>query len=117
MSIGGSWVQQRVREVGIVKAVGWSGSAIARAFCLELAIVGVIIGIVSVVLGAIASLVITMIVSGLTLQFLMVSPWTLPNVLWMVAALLVVPVCLCLGALRSAVKLAKIDADSGLRDL
>lgn len=117
VSVGGSWVQQRVREVGILKAIGWSGGAIARAFCLELAIVGLVVGLAGVVLGVVASLVTTTIVSGLNLQFLLVSAWTLPNPLWIVAGILVVPICLCLGAVRSAVRLAKIDADSALRDL
>ncbi|WP_394941203.1 ABC transporter permease [Psychromicrobium sp. YIM B11713] len=117
VSVGGSWVQQRVREVGILKAIGWSGGAIARAFCLELAIVGFIVGLAGVIFGVVASLVVTTIVSGLNLQFLLVSAWAIPNPLWILAGVLIVPICLCLGALRSAIRLAKIDADSALRDL
>lgn len=117
VSVGGSWVQQRVREVGILKAIGWPDGAIARVFCLELAFVGFIVSLAGVLLGVVASLVTTTIVSGLHLQFLLVSAWTTPNPLWIVASVFIVPICLCLGALRSAVRLAKVDADSALRDL
>ncbi len=116
-SMGGSWINQRVREVGILKAVGWPGGAISRAFCYELALVGAAIAVCGVTAGVLGSLATTTIVGAMDLELLRVEPWTLPNALWIASTLLIVPAFLCLGALRSAIGVARMDADSALRDL
>ncbi len=116
-SVGGSWVHQRVREVGILKAIGWSRFAISRAFFLELAVVGGVIGLSGAIVGIVVSLATTTIISGLGLELLPVAPWTFPNPLWIVLGIVVAPLFLCLGGLKSALRLAKMDADMALRDL
>lgn len=117
ISVGGSWMKQRSREVGLLKAVGWQGGTIAKIYMLELAIIGVIIGVVGVVIGSIASLVGTTVISSLDLEILPIAAWELPNSVLMIGAVLSVPLFLCLGSIAHVLKLSRLDADSSLRDL
>lgn len=117
VSVGGSWMKQRSREVGLLKAVGWQGSTIAKIYMLELAIVGLAIGIVGVVVGSLGSLVGTTVISGVNLEILPIAAWELPQVPLMVGAVLSVPLFLCLGSIAHVLKLSRLDADSSLRDL
>lgn len=117
ISVGGSWIKQRAREVGLLKAVGWSGASIAGSYMVELAAVGAVIGGAGAILGTVLSVVGTTVFSGLHLEFLPVAPWATPNWLLVLGALICVPLFLCVGAVGHVTRLARLDADSSLRDL
>lgn len=117
ISVGGSWMKQRSREVGLLKAIGWQGGNIAKIYMVELAIVGLIIGLVGVIIGSTGSLIGTTVISGLHLEFLPISAWELPKPGLMIGAILCVPLFLCLGSIFHVLKLSRVDADSSLRDL
>lgn len=117
VSVGGSWIKQRAREVGLLKAIGWSGASIAGVYMVELAAVGLIIGVTGALLGTLCSVIGTAVFNGLQLDLLPVTAWAMPNWLLVLGALLCVPLFLCLGALGHVARLARLDADSSLRDL
>lgn len=117
VSVGGSWIKQRAREVGLLKAIGWSGGSIAGVYMVELAAVGLIIGVVGAALGTVSSLLGTAVFNGLQLELLPVAAWATPNWLLVAGALLCVPLFLCVGAVGHVARLARLDADSSLRDL
>ncbi|WP_426765754.1 ABC transporter permease [Pseudarthrobacter sp. 1G09] len=117
ISVGGSWIKQRAREVGLLKAVGWSGKTIGGAYITELGLVGLAIGAGGALLGSLLSIFGTTVFSSLQLELLPVTPWAAPNWLLVVGALVCVPAFLCLGAMGHIARLARLDADSSLRDL
>jgi putative ABC transport system permease protein len=115
--MGSAWIRQRTRELGLLKAIGWSGRRILSALMLELAAVGAAAAVGGVVLGVLASLAGTTVISGLKLDLLPVDPWGLPSLGLLAAAVVAVPLCVALGGLRSALRAVRIDADDALRDL
>ncbi|MCO4254877.1 ABC transporter permease [Pseudarthrobacter cellobiosi] len=117
ISVGGSWIKQRAREVGLLKAVGWSGASIAGVYMIELAAVGLIIGVGGALLGTISSMIGTAVFSSLQLDLLPVAAWATPNWLLVLGALVCVPLFLCAGAVGHVARLARLDADTSLRDL
>lgn len=116
-AMGSAWIRQRTRELGLLKAIGWSGRRILSALMLELAAVGAAAAVGGVVLGVLASLAGTTVISGLKLDLLPVDPWGLPSLGLLAAAVVAVPLCVALGGLRSALRAVRIDADDALRDL
>ena len=115
--IGATWVQQKTREIGLLKAIGWTRRRITAALMLQLALVGVLAGITGTALGALGSLVTTTIVAGQHIELLPVDSWQTPSPALLALTAVLVPLCVVLGGLRSAVKATGIDADEALRDL
>ncbi|GAB3190196.1 ABC transporter permease [Nesterenkonia suensis] len=115
-AVGSTWVRQRTRDIGLLKAVGWSARRILAALTAEFLVLGAVVGAVGTAAGVLLSLGVTAGLSGGG-GALAVQAWTPPEPTTIVAALLVVPVCLVLGGLPRALKAARIDADAALRDL
>ena len=116
-AIGSVWVQQRTREVGLLKAIGWRRSRITNALMLQLALVGLLSAIGGVLIGAVLSLGVTTWVSARKIELLPVEAWQLPGTVVLLLPLLIVPACVCLGGLRSSLRASRVDADAALRDL
>ncbi len=116
-AMGSAWIRQRTRELGLLKAIGWSRRRIMVALMLELAAVGATAAVAGIVLGAVASVIGTTVVARLRLDLLPVDPWGLPSLGLLAGALVAVPVCVAVGGLRSALRAVRIDADDALRDL
>lgn len=115
-AVGSTWVRQRTRDIGLLKAVGWSAGRILGALTFEFLVLGVLVGVVGTAAGVLLALGSTAALSG-NGGALAVQAWTPPDGATVVAALLVVPLCLVVGGLPRAVKAARIDADAALRDL
>jgi putative ABC transport system permease protein len=116
-AIGATWVQQRTREIGLLKAIGWRGSRIVSAILYELLLVGFATGAVGVACGVLMSEVGTAVIAQRHWALLPVEAWTGPGVLVCVAAMLGVPTFVALGGLRGGLAAVRIDADDALRDL
>ena len=116
-AVGATWTRQRVREIGLLKAIGWSRSRITSALLIELACLGLVAGLAGALIGVIASLVATTVVAGRELDILPVDAWTAPSWPTVLLVFLLVPLCVCLGGIRNTLKAAKFDADHALRDL
>lgn len=116
-SVGAAWVRQRTREIGLLKAIGWSRRRIAAALLTELALVGAAAGVVGAVIGVAASLVVTAVVARQDLEILPIDGWTGPGWATALLAAVLVPVCVGLGGLRNTVRASGLDADDALRDL
>ena len=116
-SVGSNWVRQRRREIGLLVAIGWSRRRIATTLLAELGLVGAAAGALGVVAGLAGSLVATTVVAGRELDVLPIDPWSLPSLSVSLLALVLVPVCVCLGGLANALRACRLDADVALRDL
>lgn len=115
-TIGASWAKNRRRDIGLLKAIGWNGSRIARALGLEFIALGIWVGVVGTALGIAASLTVTAVASMMTTG-IPVNAWTLPD-WWLVGVgLIIMPICLLLGGLPQALRAARVDADVALRGL
>ncbi len=116
-AIGSAWVQQRTREIGLLKAIGWSRSRITSALMLELGLVGLVAAAIGTIVGIIGSATTTAVVASQQIELLPVDPWGLPEPVILLLSLALVPLCVCLGGVRSALRAVNIDADNALRDL
>jgi len=116
-AIGSAWVTQRTREVGLLKAIGWGPRRITGSLLLELGVVGLIASVIGSLLGTVLSLVLTAWVAHAQIDLLPVEAWQTPGLPLTLAAVAMVPVCIWIGSARSAIRVARVDADDALRDL
>lgn len=115
-AIGASWAKNRRRDIGLLKAIGWPGSRIARALSVEFVVLGLAVGLIGVLLGSAASLLITAIASGRDTG-VSVAAWTMPDPQLLVIGVSVIPICFLVGGLPQAIKAARLDPDVALRGL
>ncbi|KQX58864.1 MULTISPECIES: ABC transporter permease [unclassified Streptomyces] len=117
LGIGGAVVRTRTREVGVLRAVGWTRSEVFRAFSTE-------IGLLALAAGVLASVLGTLIGGGSVLglstleEFRQHLPggWVSPP-LWQSAATVLLSVAAVLvGAMRPLRKAASLDPVAVLRD-
>ncbi|PID97059.1 MAG: hypothetical protein CSA84_01485 [Actinomycetales bacterium] len=116
-AMGSTWAQHRRRDIGLLKAVGWTRKEIHGALLAELGGFGLVAGLAGVVLGNAASYVATAIVAGLNIEMLPVVAWQPPGVSNSVLALILVPLAVCVGGLRHTFKASALNPDETLRDL
>lgn len=103
-------VNERVREIGIFRAVGFRRSHIAQIVILEAAIIGLLGGLLGYAIGAGVALVLTPRIAELTV------PVSLDPLLFVEAVGLSVVVGI-LGSLYPAMTAAKLDPSSALRTI
>lgn len=117
LSLAHSFVRQRVREIGLLKALGFSGGRIMRILVLELLLAGALPAVIGVVTGSIASLAIGYALAGHTAFGVALSGGAaLPSGGW-IAALLLAPVgSVVLGGVLPARRSARLQPDVALRD-
>ena len=116
-AIGSTWIRHRTRDIGLLKAIGWSRRRIAGALAVELGAVGLAVAMVGIVVGAALSLVATAVIAGQDIALLPIDAWQTPSVGVLLLTLLLVPVCVCLGGLPATLRASGLDADDALRDL
>ena len=115
-SVAGSlWVRHRYRDIGILKAVGWSRKMIFGALSIELLTAGLIAALWGIALGFGTSLLTTAAVSSADLVLLPVEPWKFPPMSSAAVILLAVPLCVVLGGMPRARQAARLDPDDVLR--
>lgn len=114
-SVGNMWVRSRSRDIGVLRAMGFSRADVRRTVVTELAIYGLLTGLLSVVIGAPAAWVATTVLARQNLEILPVASGQVPP-WWMLLAVLVgVPMCTVLGGLRAAMTASSSDPDEVLR--
>ena len=116
-AVGSSWVRQRRREIGLLRAIGWERSRVGWALLAELALLGAVAGLVGIGLGILGSAVGSAVLSGQNVEQLPVDAWQLPPSTTVLLAALLVPLCVCLGGLASILRASRVDPDEALRDL
>lgn len=116
-TVGSSWVQQRVREIGLLRALGWEPRRVAVAVLAEVLALAGVTAVLGTVVGVVGSLVATKVLAGRRIDQLPVDAWQAPGLGVIVLALVLVPVCVAVGAARSVHRAANTDPDTALRDL
>ncbi len=115
-ALGSAWVNQRKNEIGLLRALGWSGANIASALATVALITGFTIAVAGVLLGVVGSIVASGTVSHLDLALLPVDPWVPPNIDSIALALILPPLCLVLGGSLGVSRAVRLEPDEALRD-
>jgi putative ABC transport system permease protein len=116
-ALAGSFVRQRTREIGILKAIGFRRRRVLLLLTRELIIVGTVPAVAGVLLGNLASLAISGALAGRTVAGVpMPEGIGIPPLAW-TAGLLVLPAAaVVVGGLRPARRAAGLPADAALRE-
>ena len=115
--LGAAWGGAKTREIGLLKALGWSTRRVAAAINAEYFSLGLIAALTGSVLGVLASLGATTALASMSLPMLSVQAWTPPSWTTLLGAIVILPLCVCIGGLLSGLKAARIEPDAALRDL
>jgi putative ABC transport system permease protein len=104
-------VNERKREIGIFRAIGFRRSHVIRIIFLEALIIGVIAGMVGYLLGLVATQVIGPLITGVPSTRWVIDPWLILGVLFLSAALGI------LSSIYPAIQASKMDPTTALRAL
>jgi putative ABC transport system permease protein len=104
-------VNERKREIGIFRAIGFRKSHVIRIIFLEALIIGVIAGMVGYLLGLVATQVIGPLITGVPSTRWVIDPWLILGVLFLSAALGI------LSSIYPAIQASKMDPTTALRAL
>ena len=104
-------VNERKREIGIFRAIGFRKSHVIRIIFLEALIIGVIAGMVGYLLGLVATQVIGPLITGVPSTRWVIDPWLFLGVLFLSAALGI------LSSIYPAIQASKMDPTTALRAL
>jgi len=117
LALAGSFVRARTREIGLIKALGFSRGRILRIFLLEMALAGLIATTVGAVLGNLVSVSAMAALEGKEL-FGIPMPDTggLPDPIWSLLLIATPALVLVTGALVPARRAAAMSPDAALRD-
>ncbi|WP_017583269.1 ABC transporter permease [Nocardiopsis valliformis] len=116
VSFGSDVVRNRRKEIGLLKAVGFSRRRVTRLLRAELVSFGLLTGVTGTVLGALLAGAVLAVARLAVLPELALPPAA--PLLAAVAALMALPaVSLCAGSLRQIRAATSIPADDALRDL
>jgi len=117
-SLGSAIALSRRRIVGLLKAVGWTTSQIARSLLGEIALLGLAIGIIALVVGLGVGWGVTAFGGGSSVFGITVpASFALPSTWWLLGCLAGPVVATVLGALPRTVRTAGVAPDDALRDL
>lgn len=118
ISIGSAWLAQRGREIGLLRALGWTQRRVFKVLILEITAAGLACSIVGTLLGVLLSTVAGILLGGHTVYGIEFGQQiTLPGWQWFVAVLFGLPIALGLGAIRPVSRLARVAPDDALRQL
>jgi hypothetical protein len=118
ISIGSAWLAQRGREIGLLRALGWTRARIFVDLVLEIGAAGVVCGIAGIATGLILSVLASLALSGRTVDGIEFADGvTLPGWYWFAGVLVGLPVALAIGAIRPVSRLARLAPDDALRQL
>lgn len=106
-----AWVNERKREIGIFRAIGFRKSHVVRIIFLEAFIVGLIAGVMGYLLGLAASQIIGPIISGMKGGKLVIDP------LLAMGAILISVLIGILSSAYPAIHASKMDPTTALRAL
>ncbi|MGO1051373.1 ABC transporter permease [Crossiella sp. CA198] len=116
LTLAGSFVRGRTREIGVLKAIGFARRRILALLLTELAIAGLLAGTVGVLLGNLAVAAAAGL-GGRTLFGVTLPPGTgLPSPLWTLGLLFGPALAMLLGALRPAIRAAALPPERALRE-
>ncbi|MBP3223190.1 MAG: FtsX-like permease family protein [Actinomycetaceae bacterium] len=115
VSIGGAWIRQRYRDIGMLRAIGWKGNMVFAMASIELLLIGFIAGVSGVFAGVLVSLAGTTLLAGQDISYLPIEPWSLPFLSSMLLTLLVVPLCVWLGGAWKSFKATRVTPDEAMR--
>jgi putative ABC transport system permease protein len=117
-TIGGGMVRNRTREIGLLKALGFSRPRVGRVFMAELLGLGIVAGIGGVVAGNLVGLAIGQLVRGSSLLgAAMADTVVLPDWRWSIALLVLPALAMATGGYFPARQAASLAPDEALRDL
>jgi ABC-type lipoprotein release transport system permease subunit len=116
VTMAGTWSGLRRWDVGVLTSLGWSSGQILRVYATELALVGVVVGASAVVLGTLATAVLSLLLAGQTVAgFQLESTLVWPPITWLVAIMLGSPIALVAGGSVRVLRLCRIEPDVALR--
>jgi putative ABC transport system permease protein len=114
--LAGSFVSSRTKELGVLKALGFSRRRILSILLTEMGIAGLVAGAAGVVLGNLASAGALALLGGTEVLDVMLPEGTgLPDPLWTIGLLVLPVAALLAGALRPACRAAALQPDVALR--
>ena len=117
LAIGSAALALRGRDIGLLRAIGWTRRRVLNALVTEVAVAGAVCSVVAVVLGTLASLAITAGLQGSALGVTFADGVAAPDARLLVAVLLGLPAALTLGAWRPVRRLSAVEPDDALRQL
>ncbi len=115
-ALGSAWVTQRKREIGVLRALGWSSRSIASALAAVAVLAGLAISLVGTLLGVVGAVVASGLVASLDLPLLQVNAWTPPSLISVLFAIVLPPICLLLGGSFGVFRAVRLEPDEALRD-
>jgi putative ABC transport system permease protein len=118
LTIGANLVRSRMREIGLLKAVGFSNGRVARLFGMELAIFALVDSMIGVLLGLAAMIAIESSMRGTSLLGVqMANGLAAPSAIKIVALIGFPVVALLLGGVLPLVRAATLPPDVALREM
>ncbi|MEW2431956.1 ABC transporter permease [Micromonospora sp. NPDC047644] len=117
LSIGAGLVRARLRQIGLLKALGFSDMRVARLFAMELAAFGVLATSIGLLVGGIGFLVVQYRLAGETfLDVPMAETMAFPASTRVAALLLAPAIAMLAGAVYPLWRAARVPPDLALRD-
>jgi putative ABC transport system permease protein len=114
--LAGSFVSSRTKELGVLKALGFSRRRILSILLTEMGIAGLMAGAAGVVLGNLAGAGALALLGGTDVFDVTLPEGTgLPDPLWTIGLLVLPVAALLAGALRPACRAAALQPDVALR--
>lgn len=116
LAIGAAWLRRREREIGLLRALGWTRARIFTLLLAEIAGAGLLSALAGAALGVVASAVVSVLLGGASVfGVAFAGGVTLPNPTWLALVVVGLPVALAVGAIRPLRRLARTDPDDALR--
>lgn len=118
LSIGAGLVAARLREIGLLKAVGFTDTRIARLLGLELGVFGLVAGATGLVVGSISLLICQHLLAGKSVMNVQLAEtYSYPGALSMIGITLAPAVAIVAGGILPMLKAATVPPDLAMRDV